>query len=256
MYHQNYNPFGNAAVSTIVAAIPILVLLYFIALHPHRDAKGRRHLGIKAQYAAFFGVIAAFLVSTVAFGMPVPSAISALVYGSLSGFLGIIWIVLAAMALNGLESFESAAQAKRNLRAAIEKVAGRLGNTPTICRKCYVHPEVIGAYLDGTLVDHLRRRAQRSLSTTLPAMPPEEAAVLVFLELLRRCRTDHGLSHLRGVGEGLKMLADDRFGDGHLKRRSCVRLIISDSLCLHISQLRAFGLYSTCSLYLLVEIFS
>ena len=44
--------------------------------------------------------------------------------------------VLAAMALNELESFDSAAQAKRNLRAAIEKVAGKLGDTPTICRKC------------------------------------------------------------------------------------------------------------------------
>ncbi len=99
MYHQNYNPFGNAAVSTIVAAIPILVLLYFIALHPHRDAKGRRHLGVKAQYAAFAGVIAAFLVSCLAFRMPVASAISAWVYGVLSGFLGIIWIVLGAMFL-------------------------------------------------------------------------------------------------------------------------------------------------------------
>jgi lactate permease len=99
MYHQNYNPFGSAAVSTIVAAIPILVLLYFIALHPHRDAKGRRHLGIKAQYAAFFGVIAAFLVSCLAFRMPVASAVSAWVYGVLSGFLGIIWIVLGAMFL-------------------------------------------------------------------------------------------------------------------------------------------------------------
>jgi DNA topoisomerase-1 len=49
--------------------------------------------------------------------------------------------VLAAMALNELESFDSAAQAKRNLRAAIEKVARKLGNTPTICRKCYVHCE-------------------------------------------------------------------------------------------------------------------
>ncbi len=99
MYHQNYNPFGNAAVSTLVAAVPILVLLYFIALHPHRDAKGRRHLGIKAQYAAFFGVIAAFLVSCLPFGMPVASAVSAFVYGTLSGFLGIIWIVLGAMFL-------------------------------------------------------------------------------------------------------------------------------------------------------------
>jgi lactate permease len=99
MYHQNYDPFGNVFLSTLVAAIPILVLLYFIALHPHRDAAGRRHLGVKAQYAAFFGVIAAFVVSCLAFGMPVASAVSAFALGSLSGFLGIIWIVLAAMFL-------------------------------------------------------------------------------------------------------------------------------------------------------------
>lgn len=49
--------------------------------------------------------------------------------------------VLAAMALNELRSFDSAAEAKRNLRSAIEKVSARLGNTPTICRKCYIHPE-------------------------------------------------------------------------------------------------------------------
>jgi lactate permease len=98
-YHQNYNPLGNVALSTLVAAIPILTLLYFIALHPHRDKRGGRHLGISAPYAAFFGVIAAFLVSCLAFRMPFKSAFSAFAYGSLSGFLGIIWIVLAAMFL-------------------------------------------------------------------------------------------------------------------------------------------------------------
>jgi DNA topoisomerase-1 len=51
--------------------------------------------------------------------------------------------VLAAMALNEVKNFDSAAQAKRNLRTAIENVAARLGNTPTICRKCYVHPDVL-----------------------------------------------------------------------------------------------------------------
>ena len=99
MYHQNYNPLGNVTLSTIVAAIPILTLLYFIALHPHRDKQGVRHLGISAPYAAFYGVVAAFLVSCMAFRMPFKSAFSAFAYGSLSGFLGIIWIVLAAMFL-------------------------------------------------------------------------------------------------------------------------------------------------------------
>lgn len=99
MYHQNYNPFGNVALSTFIAAIPILTLLYFIALHPHRDKQGGRHLGISAPWAAFFGVVAAFLVSCLAFGMPFKSAISAFAYGGLAGFLGIIWIILAAMFL-------------------------------------------------------------------------------------------------------------------------------------------------------------
>jgi lactate permease len=99
MYHQNYNPLGNVALSTIVAAVPILTLLYFIALHPHRDKRGVRHLGISAPYAAFYGVVAAFLVSCLAFGMPFAAAFSAFAYGSLSGFLGIIWIVLGAMFL-------------------------------------------------------------------------------------------------------------------------------------------------------------
>ena len=99
MYLQNYNPLGNAVLSTLVAAIPIGVLLYFIALHPHRDARGVRHLGIAAPYAAFFGVVAAFLVSCLAFRMPLASAASAFALGLLSGFLGIIWIVLGAMFL-------------------------------------------------------------------------------------------------------------------------------------------------------------
>ena len=52
MYQQNYDPFGNVFLSTVVAAVPIAALLYFIALHPHRDKQGNRHLGISAPYAA------------------------------------------------------------------------------------------------------------------------------------------------------------------------------------------------------------
>jgi lactate permease len=99
MYLQHYNPFGNVFLSTLVAAVPILTLLYFIALHPHRDEQGVRHLGVAAPYAAFYAVIAALLVSCLAFSMPLGSAVSAFALGSLSGFLGIIWIVLAAMFL-------------------------------------------------------------------------------------------------------------------------------------------------------------
>jgi len=89
--------------------------------------------------------------------------------------------VLAAMALHELESFDSAAQAKRNLRAAIEKVSARLGNTSTICRKCYVHPEVLNSYLDGNLVLGLKSKAENELRSALDALKPEEAAVLALL---------------------------------------------------------------------------
>jgi len=77
MYQQNYDPTGSVVFSTLIAAIPILTLLYFIALHPHRDAQGGRHLGISAPYAAFYGVLAAFLIACVVFRMPVASAFSA-----------------------------------------------------------------------------------------------------------------------------------------------------------------------------------
>ncbi|HET9619831.1 MAG TPA: L-lactate permease [Kofleriaceae bacterium] len=99
MYQQNYDPFGNVVLSTVVAAVPIATLLYFIALHPHRDKTGFRHLGISAPYAALCGVIAAFVVSCLVFRMPVPSAVSAFALGVLSGLIGIVWIVVSAMLL-------------------------------------------------------------------------------------------------------------------------------------------------------------
>ena len=89
--------------------------------------------------------------------------------------------VLAAMALNEVKSFDSAAQAKRNLRAAIENVAARLGNTPTICRKCYVHPEVLTSYLDGNLVLEIKSVVESELREDLDRLKPEEAAVLAML---------------------------------------------------------------------------
>jgi DNA topoisomerase I len=89
--------------------------------------------------------------------------------------------VLTAMALNEVKSFDSVAQAKRNLRAAIESVAGRLGNTPTIRRKCYVHPEVLTSYLDGHLVLEIKSAVENELRDDLDGFKPEEAAVLAML---------------------------------------------------------------------------
>jgi DNA topoisomerase-1 len=90
--------------------------------------------------------------------------------------------VLAALALSEIEAFDSMAAAKRSLRRAVEKVATRLGNTPTICRKCYVHPEVFTAYLDGELVVNVQRGISDELRDGLEGLSPEEAAVLAFLQ--------------------------------------------------------------------------
>ncbi len=94
--------------------------------------------------------------------------------------------VLAARALQAFASFDSKAQAKRHLVEAITEVAKRLGNTKTVCRKCYVHPAVIDAYLDGSLAQTLEQRIESELRNALPDLPPEEAAVLAFLELRLR----------------------------------------------------------------------
>jgi DNA topoisomerase I len=90
--------------------------------------------------------------------------------------------VLAALALQEFEKFDSEAQAKKNIVRAIETVAERLGNTPTICRKCYVHPAIIDAYLDGTVLQALRERTEQSLVEDLHALQPEEAAVMALLQ--------------------------------------------------------------------------
>jgi DNA topoisomerase-1 len=90
--------------------------------------------------------------------------------------------VLAAMALAEFESFDSEAKAKKNVRAAIERVSSQLGNTPTICRKCYVHPEVFTSYLEGSLLLNIRDEVESELREELAGLRPEEAAVLTLLE--------------------------------------------------------------------------
>lgn len=90
--------------------------------------------------------------------------------------------VLAACALQEFHAFDSQAEAKRNIVRAIEEVAKRLGNTRAVCKKCYVHPVVLDAYLDGSLVHTLRRRVEKEMRESLENLRPEEAAVLALLQ--------------------------------------------------------------------------
>ncbi len=70
--------------------------------------------------------------------------------------------------------------------SAVEAVAKRLGNTRSVCRKSYIHPAVIEAYIDGSLLDTLEQRARTEMKK-LRSITPEEGAVLAFLqEWIRR----------------------------------------------------------------------
>jgi len=96
------------------------------------------------------------------------------------------WVgtVLTLVALNELKTFNSRTQAKRNISTAIEAVARMLGNTSTICRKCYVHPAIVDAYLDGSLFQTFKQVRRTS---SYPQLRREEAAVMA---LLRRANRD------------------------------------------------------------------
>ncbi len=88
---------------------------------------------------------------------------------------------LAALALQQLEVFDTQAKAKKNVLQAIEAVSKMLGNTPAICRKCYIHPAIFDGYLDGRLLDALKQRTDEKLADPGHGLKAEEAAVVAFL---------------------------------------------------------------------------
>jgi DNA topoisomerase-1 len=90
--------------------------------------------------------------------------------------------VVATCALQDLGEYESQTQAKKNVVRAIEVAAKHLGNTPTICRKSYVHPEVIDAYLNGALLKAVDQQDENAVQEALHGLRPEEVAVLSFLQ--------------------------------------------------------------------------
>jgi DNA topoisomerase I len=89
--------------------------------------------------------------------------------------------VLAAWALPDAGAARTKAEARRNVARAIATVAARLGNTAAICRKCYVHPVVLDAYLDGTLTATLGERLEHEARAGEDRLRPEERAVLALL---------------------------------------------------------------------------
>ncbi|AFM39801.1 L-lactate transport [Desulfosporosinus acidiphilus SJ4] len=98
-YLQNYNPAGSFWLSVFCAALPILTLLYFLALHPHKSKDGKKLLGIYAPYAAAIAAFVAFLICVFIMKMPATSAAAAFGLGVMSGLFPIGWIVFGAIFL-------------------------------------------------------------------------------------------------------------------------------------------------------------
>jgi DNA topoisomerase-1 len=108
--------------------------------------------------------------------------------------------VLAYRALAAMERAGTERAARKNLLAAIRRTAGHLGNTPTVCRKSYVHPAVLDAYLDGRIERRLEEAADAMEESGLslePATADEEREVV---KLLRRAAAAQKRTALRGRG--------------------------------------------------------
>ena len=108
--------------------------------------------------------------------------------------------VLATITLQEIGAFEKETQGKKNIVAAVERVAERLGNTSSVCRKSYIHPEVLNAYLEGALLKSLIERTDEALEDSVKGLDAEETAVLAFLK--RRLAREAAEDAKRGEGSG------------------------------------------------------
>jgi DNA topoisomerase-1 len=70
------------------------------------------------------------------------------------------------------------AWARKQILAAVKAVSGKLGNTPSVCRKCYVHPAVLDGFVDG---DVIAIAEHRTAAKTAGALTAEELALAAFL---------------------------------------------------------------------------
>jgi DNA topoisomerase-1 len=91
--------------------------------------------------------------------------------------------VIALRELEKLGVFESQTQGKKNVVDAVKSTAAQLGNTPAICRKCYIHPGALDAYMDGSLLNFLEQYRQNK-QTDQDGWRPEEVRALAFLRQL------------------------------------------------------------------------
>lgn len=94
--------------------------------------------------------------------------------------------VLCAVALRELDACTSETEAKRNVAAVVKTVSRQLGNTPAVCRACYIHPAVLEAYFqtyeNEPLAEALGRQLDAAAETASTDLTSDESAVLKMLQ--------------------------------------------------------------------------
>ena len=91
IWQQVYDPLGNLALSTLLASIPVVVMLAALAF-----------FHVKAHMAALLALASALIIAVLGFGMPASMATDAAIYGALNGLIPIGWIVLNIIFLHRL----------------------------------------------------------------------------------------------------------------------------------------------------------
>ncbi len=109
------------------------------------------------------------------------------------------WVgtLLAAVALQTIDVPESDSEGRRNATIAITAVSKRLGNTPTVARNSYVHPDIVDLYLSGALREVWHRRATRDSRYLLA----EEKRLLDVLKSAHRRQARHTTATSRSLGK-------------------------------------------------------
>jgi DNA topoisomerase-1 len=104
--------------------------------------------------------------------------------------------LLTAYELQKLGPHELETEAKKKVVAAVKATAQNLGNTHTVCRKSYIHPAIIEAYLDGSLIPRLNEWKDKTGSNSSRRLRPKEAALLRFL---KRANNRRNNTHARAL---------------------------------------------------------
>jgi DNA topoisomerase I len=96
--------------------------------------------------------------------------------------------VSAAEQLGNIECPEKEPQRKQCIVQAVKDVAKRLGNTPAVCRKSYIHPEILEGFLAGTFPQDYNASLKKARRNKTPFLSTEEKATLNFLERKQKLR--------------------------------------------------------------------